>query len=263
MVINACLRCFARVVLSAFGSFRIEKGFPWFSTATHESKITIDEAASALTRVRYGDIGLSRRDWYLSNLIIPGAMKHVWLHTHDATSIRGRTGGLVIEATRDRVHHRHALYPLRSDYAVILRPRGLTVEQLKGSGCRAQNIKYLLYGQSPEIDPKHNVGFYERPAHLDAALDELYMHAAAFRKWERGFTPAEAIAYCFWHVRETLKIRRSPFGRHQVIVPQDFLSFNFDIIWASNSLTLNTARRMGFNDVALDKLAKYLQGHRT
>jgi hypothetical protein len=251
----------SRLVIFAFGGLRAQPSFPWFSFGTHPHGIPIDEVMTALSRAQYGDVGLHRDRGFFSNLTIPGAMKHAWIHTHDINDAVGRNGGLITEATAAGVLSKHALIPYLSDYAILLRPRGLTEQQRRGACIRAQQIQGADYDVNFEFDLEDQAKFYENPENLQAAAVEGKTHAAMLRRWDRSFSCSEAVAYCYWHVRETLRIYRRPVMGRQAILPQDYLGFEFDIVWANTALTVDVARCMGFNEQALVKLDAYHKGH--
>lgn len=253
----------SRVVIFAFGDLRSEPCFPWFSFGGRKHLVTPDEALQALSLARYGDIGLHRDRGYFSNVTIPGAMKHAWIHTNDVyatQSEQGKTGGTITEATSDGVLSKNALVPYLTDYAILLRPQGLTDQQRRGACLRAQQIQGADYDVNFRFDMESQAQFYENPDNLAAAQNEGVCQAAMMRRWDRSFSCSEAVAYCFWHVRETLDIyRRRVLGR-DAILPQDYLDFNFDIVWASTSLTDQIAAYMGFSEKALLKLYGYRKG---
>lgn len=250
----------ARAVNFAFGALRAEPHLPWFSTGQRRHKVSLVEAFEALTTARFGDVGLHREDGCFTNLAIPGAMKHAWIHTADVYSDKHPIGGTIVEATADGVLSKSALTPYLTDYAVLLRPRGLTEEQIKGACIKCREIEGAEYDTNFRFDIEHEMEFYENPANAAHARDVLHDHERAMQRWNYAFSCSETVAYAYWHVRETLQIsRRSIFGR-LAILPQDFLDFEFDIVWASSSLTMDAAKRWGFSDIGLEKLARYQKG---
>jgi hypothetical protein len=251
----------ARALIFAFGNLRSQPHAPWFSFGTHGHGIPMNEVMTALKLAQYGDIGLHRDRGFFTNLTIPGAMKHAWIHTHDTDCADGRDGGLITEATSDGVLSKHAIIPYLSDYAILLRPRGLTEAQRRGACLRAKTIQGADYDVNFNFDLEEQAQFYENPENLKAAEDEGRTQESMLRRWDRSFSCSEAVAYCYWHVRETLRIYRRPVLGKQAILPQDFIGFDFDIVWASSSLTVEVARKMNFNEEALTKLDAYHKGY--
>jgi hypothetical protein len=81
--------------------------------------MSYNEALDGIKISKAGDIGLHLDVGYLSNLAIPGFFKHAWIHVTDGNELGRAT---VIEAISEGVVRRHAMYPVYSDYAIILRP---------------------------------------------------------------------------------------------------------------------------------------------
>ena len=72
---------------------------PGITWDIHQHQIEYDEAMSALPHIRQGDVGLHRDTGYLSNLAIPGFMKHAWIHTNGPAEGRTEDGRLVSDTT--------------------------------------------------------------------------------------------------------------------------------------------------------------------
>ena len=62
------------------GDIRKIESFPWLTWAVKKHKVCFDEILEALPLVQFGDVGLHRDMGYLSNVAIPGFMKHAWMH---------------------------------------------------------------------------------------------------------------------------------------------------------------------------------------
>jgi len=251
------LEALTRAVAFAAGDLRRQPGFPWFTTSVREPKISLGEACEAVVTARYGDVGLHRDSDYFTNLTIPGAMKHAWIHTDDINSERSYTGGLIVEATSEGVLSKHALTPYHdSDYAVLLRPKGVTDEQRKGACVKANGIVGASYDTNFTFDIENELHFYDVTSDQDLkeATKALSASEAALQKWHHAFSCSEAVSYSWWHCRKELSLYRRKFMGKDVILPVDFIHHGFDIVWASESWSLDTAQRQGLNEEGLDML---------
>lgn len=246
-----------RAIAFAAGDLRAQAGLPWFTTNVREHKISIGEACEAVATARFGDVGLHRDTDYFTNLTIPGAMKHAWIHTHDIEDGKGRNGGLIVEATSNGVQSKHALTPYISDYAVLLRPIGVTDEQRKGACVKANDIIGAEYDTNFHFDIEKELQFYDVDDEDDKveAVSSLRTSEMALRKWHHAFSCSEAVAYSWWHCRKELSIYRRKWMGKDVILPVDFIHQGFEIVWCSESWTVDVARKQGLNEQALDMLA--------
>ncbi len=96
-----------RELVFFFGDVRHLPAFPWVTWAKHVHYVELGEVVEALPLIKFGDVGI-HRDWgYLSNLAIPGFMKHAWIHTIDGTSTP-----TIVEAISEGVVKRSAIYPM-------------------------------------------------------------------------------------------------------------------------------------------------------
>jgi hypothetical protein len=204
--------------------------------------------------VRYGDVGLHRDTGYLSNVAIPGFMKHAWIHTED-----GITQPLIVEAVSEGVLKRSALYPLYSDYAVILAPRdeqAITEEQRKGACKKADQIVGARYDHNFEFDIEDELKYY-RGQNEDEARKHLEAGTALMQNYDYGFSCTEAVSYCWWHRREALEIFRSRSRGKSVILADSFLNRSWKIRWASQQVTVDAARVLGLGEEGLSLIEEY------
>src|SRR3990172_4227008 len=81
------------------GDIRSLSHWPFVTWAKDEHLVRYEEILEALPLIRYGDVGLHRDRGYLSNLAIPGFMKHAWIHVQDSVespeSVEGLSEGVV------------------------------------------------------------------------------------------------------------------------------------------------------------------------
>src|SRR3990172_2102065 len=112
------------------GDIRSLSHWPFATWAKDEHLVRYEEILEALPLIRYGDVGLHRDRGYLSNLAIPGFMKHAWIHVQDdqpkqtaEEKLRYFLGGHeIVEAVSEGVLCRSPLYAMRSDYVIIIGP---------------------------------------------------------------------------------------------------------------------------------------------
>jgi hypothetical protein len=216
--------------------------------------VKFDEIVKALPLIRYGDIGVHRDSGYLSNLAIPGFMKHAWIHTDD-----GISDPKIVEAISEGVVKRSAIYPLYSDYSVILAPRDereITEELRKGACLKANQIVGVRYDHNFEFDIEQELKFYggqdaeQGRQHL-AAGNEMLSH------YDHGFSCTEVVSYSWWHRREDLKIYRTRSRGKSVILADSFLNRSWKIRWASESVTVDAARKLGLGEEGLSLIEDY------
>lgn len=253
------LQSASRSAAFLLGHLRTQPTVPWFSSSVRKPLISTEEAIDALSVARFGDVGLHRDTNYLSNLIIPGAMKHAWLHTHDVEDTTGRNKGYIVDATSVGVCSSHALTQFISDYAILLRPRGVTDKQRKGACLKAGNIVGASYDITFNFDIEHELKFYKAEDEEDKqeAVDSLLLSAESLKKYNYAFSCSEVVAYSWWHCRKELQISRRKWLGKDVILPIDFMHSGFEIVWCSESWTVDIARQQGLGEQALDMLVDW------
>ncbi len=246
-----------RALAFAAGDLRRQSGLPWFTTTVRKHLISGGEACEAVSTAQYGDVGLHRDTGYFTNLTIPGAMKHAWLHTHDLATSKGLAGAQIVEATSDGVTCGSAVMPYMSDYAVLLRPRGVTPDQRAGACLKANGIIGAEYDTNFHFDIEEQLKYYDEANLVDRteAIASLRSSEAALQRWHTGFSCSEAVAYAWWHCRKELSLYRHSFLGREVILPVNFMHQNFEIVWCSASWTVDAARSQGLNEEGLDMLS--------
>jgi len=258
------------------GDIRRLSHWPFVTWSKDEHLVSYEEVLEALPLIRYGDVGLHRDRGYLSNLAIPGFMKHAWIHVQDQDSQiyrSSRYAGIgvgkseVVEAISEGVLCRSPLYPMRSDYVIVLSPlarHGFDEREswTKGACLKARRMVGQPYDHRFEFNIEEELKYdqntdpfleAEWPQSLRFASPwpakvDLRLAAKQFRRYDIAFTCTELVAYAWWHLREQLGIeRRVRYGK-QVILADDFINENWRIRWASESVTVDVARQMGLGD---------------
>jgi hypothetical protein len=262
-------RAWRRIVFWA-GDVRRIRHFPWVTWDVSEHLVEYREAVAALARLRAGDVGLHREKGYLSNLAIPGFMKHAWLHLNGPTrwtAPGGRelhdTAGLeVVEAVSEGVLRRSALYPIRSDYTIILRPRGVEPRSTRWALEKARRIVGCQYDVDFQFDIEAELERFgsagEPPEQRAARRHDLEVfHANLRAEWDGGFSCSEAVSFAWWHERERLGLRREPIRGKNVILPDRLLNRGFEIVWLSDSVTPEVARKLGCSEEGLAMIREF------
>jgi uncharacterized protein YycO len=232
------------------GDTRSSDAFPWFTWAKDELKMRMEESQDAIPKVQYGDVGLHRLSGYMSNLFIPGFMVHAWVHTDDGFP------GKIVEAVSEGVLYQSPIYPIHSDYTIIVRPLDVTDEERKGACLKAKQIVGEEYDENFEFDIPYELQFYhdrnktKAEQHLREAQKQL-------QKYHPAFTCTEVAAYAWWHKKEQLRIKRVKSGKRKIILADTFINPKWKIIWMSNSVTVESAKSYGVKGQALKMIEDY------
>lgn len=247
------------------GDVRRLSSWPYVTWSKDEHLVSYEEIAAAIPHIRYGDIGLHRDRGYLSNLGIPGFMKHAWIHVRD---IYGdfedeRMHPWIVEAVSEGVVCRSPVYPMHSDYVIVLKPTTPSEEGLlrykmpdkfrKGACLKARRMVGQPYDHRFEFNIEEELKYYQgqerdRRGRGEPGCDLANSAVKQFRDFDVAFSCTELVAYAWWHLREQLGIeRRERYGK-QVILADSFINRNWRIRWASESVTADVARNMGLGD---------------
>ena len=233
------------------GDVRRLETFPWATWAVEQKKVCYEELLDALSHIQYGDIGLHRDSGYLSNLAIPGFMKHAWIHVQDGT-----VEPVAIEAVSEGVVRRSPLYPMFSDYVIILAPKDVTDESRKGACLKAEGIVGVRYDHNFEFDIERELAHY-RGVDEVAAADDLKRSQQWIGDYDHGFSCTEVVAYAWWHEREKLRIYRHEYNGKSVITADTFLHGSWEIRWASQSVTVDAAAKMGLSEEGVELIRQW------
>ena len=163
---------FYRKLIFFFGDIRRLHSFPYVTWAVNEHQIDYDEALEVLPLITYGDIGIHRDSGYLSNIAIPGFMKHGWIHVDD-----GISDPKIIEAISEGVVMRNPIYPIFSDFTIILSPKNVSEKERKGACKKAKNVVGEQYDVNFEFDIEeelqHYTGVNKKDAKRDLFVEKL------------------------------------------------------------------------------------------
>jgi len=259
-------RAWRRLVFWA-GDIRRISHFPWITWDAHEHLVEYDEAAAALPHVRPGDIGLHRDRGYLSNLAIPGFMKHAWIHVDGPVSCtdseghaRFDTTGLqIVEAVSEGVVERSALFPIRSDYTIILRPREAGEREVARAVEKARCIVGCEYDADFKFDIEEELEHFGAPgATREEAAEDLQeidvFSTNLAAEWDGGFSCTETVSFAWWHCRRALRLFRKPARGKMVILADDMINNGFEIVWMSESVTPEVAAKLGLGEEGVEMI---------
>lgn len=263
-------RAWRRVVLWC-GKVRLLNAFPWVTWERSDHEISIEEGMEAMRLLRAGDIGIHRDKGFLSNVAIPGFMKHAWIHVTGAKVFEPGIGDdyniarcEIVEAMGEGVLRRSALYPIRSDYVIIVRPKNLTPDEQLHALTKANKIVGCRYDTDFNFDIEAEVNHFDRGMVTEEDKRELKRIVTNLRaEWDGGFTCTEVPAFSYWHVREKLGIKRHKARGKEVILADDYISPNFEIVWVSKSVTPDIARKLGLSEDKIALLDLYWATHRS
>lgn len=233
------------------GDIRLLRGFPYLTWSVPKHRVGFEEILEALPMLRYGDVGV-HRDWgYLTNIAIPGFMKHAWIQVRD-----GRDAPQIVEAVSEGVIRRSAVYPMHSDYTVILRPKGVTPAERRGACKKARQIVGKGYDVDFAFDIEYELHYFNGDDPR-GAMDHLADGQQFIRRYDPAFTCTEVVSYAWWHRREALGLIRREVRGQTIILADDFFNDGWQIVWMSRSVTPETARRHGLHAQGCDMIADY------
>jgi len=230
--------------------------FPWVTWATKKHKVNFEEIMDILPLIQYGDVGIHRDEGYLSNVAIPGFMKHAWIHTDDMSA--GNTNPMIVEAISEGVVYRSAIYPMYSDYTIILRPKNVDYKARRGACKKAKSIVGTRYDHEFDFDIEKELEHYNG-VNLEEAKEELGSGVEYMRKYDHGFSCTEAVGLAWWHEREKLRIYREKSRGKEILLADGFMNGGWEIVWMSESVTEKVAEKFGLHEEGLDMIYKYLK----
>lgn len=235
-----------------FGDIRRLSSFPWCTWASTDHLMSHRDARNGSEASRPGDIGLHRDVGYLSNVGIPGAFKHAWICVED---------DYCVEALSEGVVKRDEIAPLLSDYAIILRPNGVTQGDIAEAVARANALVGSEYDANFHFDFEASNSMFQKNVERDfnsGAADNLKggnVHMA--------FSCTEVAGFSWFHKARQLRIFRSMYAGRPAVIADDFLKMNFDIVYASQSVTTEWAISIGLHEEGIQKIRDYWSSRET
>jgi len=223
-----------------FGKVRRLHHFPWLTWAVIEHLVNLRESREACLVSRPGDVGLHKDEGFGINLAIPGSFKHAWIVVDE---------NMCVEANQYGVLHRDHLFPLVTDYAMILRPRDVSLEDVQTAVKRAMSIIGCDY------DANFNFNLDEE----DKEYAKKYTKNLSGGYFHPAFSCTETVAFAWYHRKDWLRIFRSVHAGREAVIADDFLRMNYDIIWMSKSVTNKWAKETGMHEEGRNKIQEYLR----
>jgi hypothetical protein len=228
----------AAIIFKAGGIRRLPSA-PWITwDGKFERKVDFSEVREAQRFCKPGYVGLHKDEGFGCNLAIPGAFKHAWIFVEDSD---------IVEATEDGVLKRDNMFPLASDFAVILRPIGVTDEEAEEAVKRANAIVGCEY------DANFNFNLDE--------TEEIFSQNLRCDKFHAAFSCTETVGFSWLKCRDKLGIFRTKQAGREAIIADDFMRMRFEIVWASQSTTVEWAEDEGLHEEGRHKLQEYWASH--
>jgi hypothetical protein len=231
------------------GDIRRVGSFPWVTWALNHHEMELRDVREASAVCRPGDIGLHKDNGFLSNLAIPGAFKHAWICVDDH---------MCVEAVSEGVLKRDDMTPLVSDFAVILRPKGVTEKEIQEAVVRANSIVGHPYDANFDFDFKEtDEALFGTRAINDAMNNRSLIRNLTSGKFHAAFSCTEVASFCWYRAKEKLGIYKTQHSGREAIIADDFLRMNFDVVYASPSITEEWAIKYGLHEEGRCKISDY------
>ncbi len=239
------------------GDIRSLGSFPYVTWYVHKHKMNYDEVLEVLPLIQFGDVGIHRDSGYLSNIAIPGFMKHGWIHTED-----GVESPQMIEAISEGVIKRSSIYPIFSDFTIILSPKNVTEVHRRGACKKAISVIGERYDVDFKFDIEEELKYYEGKK-LEDAKEALGKGEKLLKKFDHAFSCTELVSYAWWHKRDQLGLKRQERRGKSVILADDFLNEGWDIKWMSQSVTVKSAKKLKLHETGIQMIADFLESKNT
>jgi hypothetical protein len=198
-------------------------------------------------------------------------MKHAWIHINDpdvcACGKTETTDMHIVEAVSEGVLRRHALYPIRSDYVIILRPKDVTKDEINRAIHNAQKIIGCRYDASFNFDIEDELkllgtrGPGEMKYYLEDRNELTHLRNSVKAEWDGGFSCTETVSFAWWHKRRQLRLFRTEARGKKVILADQLINDGFKIVWMSKSITEQIIQKHNLGEEALEMITEYRKTH--
>jgi hypothetical protein len=229
-----------------FGDVRKLGSFPWVTWASKDHLISHRDARNGSEVSMPGDIGLHRDMGYLSNFGIPGAFKHAWVCVEN---------NYCVEALSEGVIKRDEIAPLLSDYAVILRPNEVTQDDISETVARANALVGNEYDANFQFDFEASNSMFKKDAERDFNIGAAENLKGG--KIHMAFSCTEVAGFSWFHKARQLRIFRNIHAGRPAVIADDFFKMNFNVVWASQSVTPEWATSIGLHEEGVQKIKDY------
>lgn len=268
----------------ALGDLRLLRQYPFLTKDIHPL-CGIEEAVGMLGVPKYGDVILHKGIGYLGNRAIPGWMKHAAFCTEDLRSfteflhkdpnyitqpiMEHPASVQVVEAVSEGVLHRSALHSILYDEVLVMRPIGLTDEEIKGACIKAKRTVGSKYDTLFDFNIDEQLSYYAAYDNNDKDfLEKCKMGVVQAPR----FSCTEVVAFSYSHVAARLGIDRVMHMGKEIIPADMFTGKQWKIAFASestrkylptvtedgNKVYSDVANKMGISRELQDKLYDYL-----
>jgi hypothetical protein len=234
------LRDIYRKFIFLAGDVRREHCIGGFAVGSYEHLIDYEEALFSNLFGCEGYIGLHRNVGDLSNIALPGFMKHAWIYLG---------GHNIIESVSEGVINRNFLYPTMSDYVVILKPN-VPIDAMQIAVERAKMMVGCPYDDKFKFDIEVVDELFKDK---ETALDNM-------KQFELGVSCSELVSLCYVGHRRALGLYRTKLGKREVILPDSFISTHFEIVWASKETKPEIAKELGLPEEGCKMIEEYWKG---
>jgi len=249
-------RAWRRIVFWG-GDIRRISHFPWITWDTSERLISAEEALTIMKLIKAGDIGIHREKGFLSNLAIPGFMIHAWIHINESEDLSRLE---IVEAISEGVKKRSALYPIYSDYCIILRPKNVTKEDINQACAKALKIVGCNYDVDFKFDIEEEIKIFGEKD-IESQKEREILSTNLKAEWDGGFSCTETVSFSWWHKRKELQLFRQKARGKQVILADSMINPQFDIIWISKSVTPEVAAKFGLGEMGIEMIKDWCSKH--
>jgi hypothetical protein len=222
------------------GDIRREKCIGGFAWGKYKHLLDYDESMFSILYANEGYIGLHRNRGDLSNVGVPGFMKHAWIYTG---------GNYIVEAVSEGVLKRNHLWASHNtDYVIILEPL-VSDETKQEAAKRASWLADLNLPYDDHFNFDLEIG--------DTLFADKEIAQANMKKFDLGFSCSEVSAVCYAGHRRELGIFRTKLGKRNVVLPDAFISTHFKIRFVSKYTTPEVAKSFDLGEEGCTMIEEY------
>jgi hypothetical protein len=222
------------------GDIRREKCIGGFAWGKYEHFLDYDESMFSILYANEGYIGLHRNRGDLSNVGVPGFMKHAWIYTG---------GNYIVEAVSEGVLKRNHLHASHgTDYLLILEP-------IISREVQQEAAKKALY--LSELNLPYDDHFKFNLEINDSLFADKDIAQENMKTFDIGMTCSEVSSVCYVGHRRELGIFRTKLGKREVVLPDAFISTHFKIRFASKYTTPEVAKSFDLGEEGCTMIEEY------
>jgi hypothetical protein len=222
------------------GDIRRERCFGGFAWGKYKHLLDYEESMFSILYANEGFIGLHRNRGDLSNVGVPGFMKHAWIYTG---------GNYIVEAVSEGVLKRNHLWASHNtDYLLILEPL-VPVEVRQEAARKALYLAELNLPYDDHFRFDFDIG--------DSLFADKKFAQENMKKFDLGFSCSEVASVCYVGHRRELGIFKTKLGKREVVLPDAFISTHCKVIFASKYATPEVAKSFGLEEEGCTMIEEY------